>query len=725
MDRIRRWLILLVALVAACGSSGGGPPDGTRSDGVTIDPTTGIPFAYTFQFPVVGFDTSDYCFGFGEVNSQFCLKRQDDQCVTYGAHLGRDTCVDKTPVGTVVVAPADGIVRVSTDQTFGGYGSDSPANPDYRGCVLVLEHEFASGSPLTTLLGHVQCESATPYDPAAQRGNPPVGTIVTRGQYIGHVAHYWAGRDTSLDWHHVHTAARRGRFDASKLGDSVVGYADPSTFMTDPTTGRMTHPIWIDFFDLVAANGDPALAADASVRHHPPGSLLEDVNGGYWFVKDDTHLARIPNDVLAADRYDPAAAIRMTADEQRCYAVASDVSGWGATTLYKHAGSSAVAIAFQATKTRKDFIRWEALTSWGYGASDIRTDATESASLDASFADDGLERLRPGTLVKADESSEVSIVTPSQTRVPIASADIFEALGFKWERVVSIPQAVIDQVAGPRENTVIDNAFIHGCAVPSPCPGGGSCGGGGPAENDAGSTTPVSDAGSPSVEICNGLDDDGNGLIDEIFQCRKGAIDGPPCVSSCGTAGQRVCDGASCTWGSCRPMPENCANTIDDDCNGLIDCDDPTCMSDPSCVQGSDPDAGPSAVDAGATTDATIHLSYTGPFSFGPIVLQGWWQPPNAPPHSWGAVTACVDSASDDGNLDCTFSLPHETSSFEFQLDLPNGNYWGNESCSNGGCGTPIGTVMLTADGSPLTVSMVPNNTDGNPYFNGYVDLIP
>jgi len=42
---------------------------------------------------------------------------------------------------------------------------------------------------------------------------------------------------------------------------------------------------------------------------------------------------------------------------------------------------------------------------------------------------------------------------------------------------------------------------------------------------------------------------------------------------------------ATATWGQtqCVPVPEVCDNATDDDCDGIVDCDDPDCTGDPAC----------------------------------------------------------------------------------------------------------------------------------------------
>lgn len=146
---------------------------------------------------------------------------------------------------------------------------------------------------------------------------------------------------------------------------------------------------------------------------------------------------------------------------------------------------------------------------------------------------------------------------------------------------------------------------------------GGSRGRGG--GEDAGLSGRVDTGfGGPSEEVCNGVDDDGNGRVDEVCSCAAGATQA--CwPDRAATRGRGVCrDGVqTCmttgaefdSWGPCEGavlpstevpgncidedcdgnMPgcnrtcsefEQCGNGVDDDCNSLVDCDDPAC----SCV---------------------------------------------------------------------------------------------------------------------------------------------
>jgi hypothetical protein len=80
---------------------------------------------------------------------------------------------------------------------------------------------------------------------------------------------------------------------------------------------------------------------------------------------------------------------------------------------------------------------------------------------------------------------------------------------------------------------------------------------------------PPSDDTTPGGEACgNGLDDNGDGLVD---------CDEPACCNTTACASAAQCRG-------CVPTVELCTGAVDEDCDGLIDCLDPQCMADPACV---------------------------------------------------------------------------------------------------------------------------------------------
>ena len=77
----------------------------------------------------------------------------------------------------------------------------------------------------------------------------------------------------------------------------------------------------------------------------------------------------------------------------------------------------------------------------------------------------------------------------------------------------------------------------------------------------------------PSTEICNGLDDNCDGIVDEGFGCVRGQTE--PCGTSVGACrmGIRECTN-SCEWSACKddtsPVSETC-DGVDNDCDGDTD----------------------------------------------------------------------------------------------------------------------------------------------------------
>jgi len=74
----------------------------------------------------------------------------------------------------------------------------------------------------------------------------------------------------------------------------------------------------------------------------------------------------------------------------------------------------------------------------------------------------------------------------------------------------------------------------------------------------------------PPVETCNGVDDDCDGDADEGFDCAAGAV--VACTTTCGGVGSGTCTGTCTipTGSDCGAGSEIC-NGLDDNCNLLVD----------------------------------------------------------------------------------------------------------------------------------------------------------
>lgn len=197
-----------------------------------------------------------------------------------------------------------------------------------------------------------------------------------------------------------------------------------------------------------------------------------------------------------------------------------------------------------------------------------------------------------------------------------------------------------------------------------------------------------------------------------------------------GSFGSASSGGSYGTGGSspnaCDLVGKETCTGLDEDCDGLVDCQDPDCASQPTCAP----------YDAGnCSGELAIHLLYQGPVWPGTNSLYAWWMPPGQVPHAWSVIDECADMSASDGKLDCIFHVPHCATGFEFQVFLPYSRFWGDMSCSvNGGCGDTIGSVALDVQGTQLLYSFKSNGDkdpncsggcDPYPYKNGLVDFVP
>jgi hypothetical protein len=122
-------------------------------------------------------------------------------------------------------------------------------------------------------------------------------------------------------------------------------------------------------------------------------------------------------------------------------------------------------------------------------------------------------------------------------------------------------------------NGVVDDLSNEPCYEgPEGTQGVGACRAGKPSCSSAGTVLCLGQV-KPSNEVCNGKDDDCDGTVDEGFDFQTGR-------NNCGRCDVVCAATEDCIAGQCTQRRETaCANGVDDDGDGKTDCEDTDCNS--------------------------------------------------------------------------------------------------------------------------------------------------
>ncbi|MBI5499193.1 MAG: DUF4215 domain-containing protein [Deltaproteobacteria bacterium] len=143
---------------------------------------------------------------------------------------------------------------------------------------------------------------------------------------------------------------------------------------------------------------------------------------------------------------------------------------------------------------------------------------------------------------------------------------------------------------------VADDGFA--CAAGTAVACTTACGTAGSGACSATCVAPDPAACVPPAEVCNAADDDCDGVPDDGFGCVRGAA--VSCTTTCGSSGSGVCtDACAAPSGAACTAPAEACNGADDDCDGVPD-DGFACVAGTSQVCSVSGCAGTQLCDAGA-----------------------------------------------------------------------------------------------------------------------------
>src|SRR5262249_44294643 len=164
-----------------------------------------------------------------------------------------------------------------------------------------------------------------------------------------------------------------------------------------------------------------------------------------------------------------------------------------------------------------------------------------------------------------------------------------------------------------------------------------------------------------------------NGVLDPGEECDGSDFGGATCASLGLGSGELACDGTCTLVTSGCGIPEVCTNFVDDDGDGLVDCDDPDCALDAACPN---PCTSPEAI---SVIPSTVSGDTTG---------QPWGPKPSCTSTSGRAKVYAFQSIAWTGPITVELQSASTDFSLSVRTDCTSA---GNEiACSNAG---PAGTL--------------------------------
>jgi len=516
----------------------------------------------------------------------------------------------------------------------------------------------------------------------------------------------------------------------------------------------------------------PGMSGSTKATWYPPGTLLS-VEGEYYVVMnpDDRGFMQIrhaSSRALVANRIPIDRAISVPKNVVACGKSPGEMDTAMRFREYRDDQTGAIYLVDLVSRTRGAFINYDAYLSYS-GVEEWKVETAAGAAEWSSYPYTGLIGLAPGTLVKTDKAGVSTVWVVSQNasgrrlRLPIANEQAAKSYGYDLSlfgknarAAVTVPFQDLDAVAGYEGQLLTEEMSLDcsasRCLAANGCFSGSSNTGGGGEEDlvgdgacgdcsvDASASTTSSTAAAVTTLSCDPT-------IAEPCTCSTGVTGKRWWRADCSGYNECICAASTAAVSSVTGTGGTSSVTSANPSTGgyVSSVSSVTTGGTPATVA----PAGnaTSVLTVGISTDAknltnsttavvpassgttststSFVLKYESPIA-GAISLSGWWRNPDGTNREWNPITECVDTNVNDRMLECVLPIRSGSSTFEFQVNLSDGRFWGDQSCSpNGGCGKSIGILTLLKGNQSVGYEMKVNNTKGEPYYNGFVALVP